>query len=103
MQTVQQATAGQAAPKPRTSVENINTKGPRPLTNIVPSSNIRPASTMTASSVSTQTGAGQLQNQVAKQGKLRGKPAVRACAPPATQKQDAANQTNKQPSAVKQP
>lgn len=63
MPAVQQP-VGPSTPKPRASSDNLNPKGPRPLTNIVPSTNIRPASTMTASSVSTQTGAGQLQNQV---------------------------------------
>lgn len=44
--------------KPRAAIENIQPKQTRPLSNILPSNAIRPAS-----SVSTQTG-GQLPGQV---------------------------------------
>uniref|UniRef100_A0A2A4IT48 Uncharacterized protein n=1 Tax=Heliothis virescens TaxID=7102 RepID=A0A2A4IT48_HELVI len=69
-------------------------KAPRPLSNILPSSGIRPGP---ASSVSTQTSANQAQNQA----KQRGKPGVRSPAPAA--KQDAANQTNKMQHQIQQP
>lgn len=47
-----------SANKPRASSDGLS-KTPRPLSNILPSSGIRPAS-----SVSTQTSANQAQNQV---------------------------------------
>ncbi|KPJ06341.1 hypothetical protein RR48_14080 [Papilio machaon] len=74
------ATTATAA-KPRASSDGM-TKTPRPLSNILPSGGIRPAS-----SVSTQTGTNQSQSQ----GKHRGKQGLRSPAP--SSKQDAANQT----------
>ncbi|CAH2264293.1 jg18840, partial [Pararge aegeria aegeria] len=77
--------------KPRASSDGM-AKTSRTLSNILPSSAIRPAS-----SVSTQTSANQAQNQA----KQRGKPGVRSPAP--TSKQDAANQTNKMQHQIQQP
>ncbi|XP_072931036.1 uncharacterized protein [Epargyreus clarus] len=77
--SVSVACATATTSKPRASTDGL-AKAPRPLTNILPSTSIRPAS-----SVSTQTNANAQ--------KQRGKPGVRSPAP--TTKQDAANQTNK--------
>ncbi|GBP93643.1 Polyhomeotic-proximal chromatin protein [Eumeta japonica] len=86
-------TATPTTVKPRASADGLQ-KAPRPLSNILPSGTIRPAS-----SVSTQTSANQQQNQVKHRGKTAG---VRTSPAPAT-KQDAANQTNKMQPHMQQP
>ncbi|KAG6452160.1 hypothetical protein O3G_MSEX007513 [Manduca sexta] len=85
------ACATASTTKPRASSDGM-TKAQRPLSNILPSGGIRPAS-----SVSTQTNANQSQGQT----KHRGKPGVRSPAP--ASKQDAANQTNKMQHQLQQP
>ncbi|VVC86215.1 unnamed protein product [Leptidea sinapis] len=87
-QNVQHTNASVSAPTPTTSKPRASSEGmaktSRPLSNILPSGGIRPAS-----SVSTQTNTNQSQNSSNK----RSKPGVRSPAP--ATKQDAANQTNK--------